>query len=396
MTNPPSSTYRREPEEEATYLPEEEDEAQGPSLWLVALSAVIAALIVHGVLLLFLPLLDQNKQRRNRALDEEEVSRIIYTAGDVEELKEAEIVAPEESEPQELDSIDPGEIDVLDIEIQELDMAPGDTTISMAAPDMPDDSSVSDIGLPLSDAPTESPVMAAALESSVVSLPEPTPINTNEVVVNAMAQSLNVDASSAELTAQLNEAASQTAGLPSDTRSLADLMKIGKLGAASGVARLGSDVLFEFGKSTLHNSARVTLLQLAALIHKNPDTLFIIEGHTDSIGKPEFNDLLSLQRAAAVRVWLQGNQVPCKNVYLRACGSRVPLVDIRKSREEQGLNRRVEIHMRQPQEQLPPGCVPASYAVDVKSPVATLLARGVRAPQAFAEGEDDEYAEEAD
>ena len=109
---------------------------------------------------------------------------------------------------------------------------------------------------------------------------------------------------------------------------------------------------------------------------KNPDTIFIVEGHTDSFGSEEYNAVLSLMRANAVRQWLKDNGIAltrpngeCR-LYIRACGASRPVVSIRGDRDAQAANRRVEIHMRKPGEEIPAGSLPLTYAVDMNTPVA--------------------------
>ncbi len=228
--------------------------------------------------------------------------------------------------------------------------------------------------------PTEAP------EPAFIAPPEPAPVNSNEVIANITAQPDDAanEASALMEESLRREASEGTSPMPGDTRSLAELMGIENPGARSGVARLGADVLFAFDKCQLKNSARITMLQLAALVIKNPATNFVIEGHTDSFGGEDYNALLSLQRAAAVREWLMKNGVPVEHVYLRACGNNNPLADTKASKEEQSLNRRVEIHMRREGEELPAGSVPFDVVVDTTTPVATQIANGVRVPEAYA------------
>ena len=123
------------------------------------------------------------------------------------------------------------------------------------------------------------------------------------------------------------------------------------------------------------------MLQLAALIQKNPHTYFVIEGHTDSVGGAAYNALLGLQRAAAVRAWLVGNGVPVENVYVRSCGSSMPLAPTTGDRDQQKLNRRVEIHMRAGGEELPAGACDYKYNVDLTTKISQQLAKGVKVPE---------------
>jgi hypothetical protein len=122
------------------------------------------------------------------------------------------------------------------------------------------------------------------------------------------------------------------------------------------------------------------MLQLAALIQKNPETYFVIEGHTDSLGSSAYNALLGLQRAAAVRSWLVGNGVPVEHVYIRSCGSSMPLAATNGTREQQALNRRVEIHMRAGGEELPAGACDYNYKVDLTTKITHQLSAGVKVP----------------
>ena len=221
------------------------------------------------------------------------------------------------------------------------------------------------------------------LSEEALAIPEPTPVNSNEVVANATAQQEVLEDASSLMEQDLRKAASEAGNvnLPGDTRSLSQLMGMENLGAKSGVARLGADVLFGFNECQMKNSARITMLQLAALIQKNLNTYFVIEGHTDSVGGAAYNALLGLQRAAAVREWLVGNGVPVENVYIRSCGSSMPLAPTNGDRDAQALNRRVEIHMRAGGEELPAGCCDFKYKVDLKKKISHQLAAGVKVPE---------------
>ncbi len=357
----------------------------------IALGAGMAAIVLHVLAWVYSPALlvwsGANEILVDKVKDEEEVVRVVVREKPREEIVEAEPEVPHEQEqPQEIEQLEPTEIDILDMEnIEELAISPGETAISLPQPaasaEMP---AAGDIINPepinLSSLPTEAP------EPAFIAPPEPAPVNSNDIVANIVAQP---DDAAAEASALMEEnlrreAAEGTNPMPGDTRSLAELMGIENPGARSGVARLGADVLFAFDKCQLKNSARVTMLQLAALIIKNPATNFVIEGHTDSYGGEDYNALLSLQRAAAVREWLMKNGVPVEHVYLRACGNNNPLADTKASKDAQSLNRRVEIHMRRQGEELPSGSVPFTVNVDTTTPVVTQIANGVRVPEAYA------------
>ncbi len=290
--------------------------------------------------------------------DEEEIFRVVTLP--IEEESEInlpvppEIIEPVPLEPEEM------EIDILDAEYEELTLAPGDTNLPLPEiGNAPEES----LEIEMSDS-INAQLFEQAQEATTshLDLVEPTPLNDNPIAVAAQGF-LNDEDTSDLLEGELLENVENSNALPSDTRSLSDLLKVKQLGSTSGVARLGADVLFAFGDDKLRNSARITLIQLAALIRKNPKTRFIIEGHTDSFGSKSYNESLSLRRAAAVRTWLSKNRIPLSRVYLRACGDSRPLAEHDGSRSQQALNRRVEIHMRSATERLPEGCIDASVEV---------------------------------
>lgn len=355
-----------------------------------AIIAGIIAGVVHLVLIYFSPQLlslTGAQEIFNKEV-KEEVARVFVNPKKDEEIAEATPEPPPEDTPEPEEIVyEPAEIDILDAEMEELVMAPGKTEIALPKPVITDDASAADAEAAM--VPTEFDASAFHTEPvppQDLAVAEPSPVNANDVIANVDAKPEDVEAANDNVERELRESAAKEGkeGLPSDTRSLAELLGEADPGSKSGVARLGADVLFGFNESKLRNSARITMLQLAALIQKNPQTYFLIEGHTDSIGGEAYNDLLGLLRAAAVRDWLVSNNIPVQYVYIRSCGYRQPLVDVNLSKEEQELNRRVEIHMRKGGEQMPEGAVPSTHKVDTSTSVSAQIAKGVRAPQTSA------------
>lgn len=344
----------------------------------IALGAATAAVLIHVLAYLFFPetfRLGLSHYLVPSRVDDAEM-RVV-----VREAPEEEIQAdvPEElQEPQEIDEIpyEQEEIDILDAQIEELEIAPGETqaTVDIPSPLEAEDTEAEPA------APAQMDMQAIAmqpLEMESLSLNEPAPVNANITTVKPAA---DADAATAELEADLRKSAADKGELPADTKALSELLGERELGAKSGVARLGADLLFGFDDCKLRNAARVSMLQLAALIQKNPETCFLIEGHTDSIGNKEYNALLGLQRAAAVRAWLEGNGIPTDRVYIRSCGNNAPLTAVSGDREKEALNRRVEIHMRKLGETIPEGFLPASHKVDTNTPVVQQISAGVVIP----------------
>ncbi len=111
-------------------------------------------------------------------------------------------------------------------------------------------------------------------------------------------------------------------------------------------ASINSDLLFEFGKTSLRDDARLSLMTVAMLIDRNPEMYCWVEGHTDLFGGEEYNIALSAKRAQAVKDWLVNSpQLPADRIIVRPFGKSQPAVT-EGSIEEQAPNRRVDIKMR--------------------------------------------------
>lgn len=95
-------------------------------------------------------------------------------------------------------------------------------------------------------------------------------------------------------------------GIPG-LQSINDLL--GQAGSLKSGARGGipGGALYEHGSSELRESAVSQLQKLGELIKRNPNSTFVIEGHTDSTGTPETNQTLSEERAGSVKQWLVDN-----------------------------------------------------------------------------------------
>jgi len=109
---------------------------------------------------------------------------------------------------------------------------------------------------------------------------------------------------------------------------------------------LPSDLLFDFNRSDLRESAKVGLMKLGLLMDRNPALYCWIEGHTDLVGGDEFNLNLSIKRAEAVRNYLVNSlRMDASKIVTRGFGRYEPIVTTGTS-AEQAANRRVEIRMR--------------------------------------------------
>jgi len=121
----------------------------------------------------------------------------------------------------------------------------------------------------------------------------------------------------------------------------------GTMGGSTAPILMPTDLLFEYGSDQLAEGARLSLMKLGFLIQKNPNSLFIVEGHTDSFGGEEFNLELSIRRANAVVDWLRSSlRLGTDRIQAAGMGKTKPIVSTAGTVEEQGLNRRVEIKVR--------------------------------------------------
>lgn len=273
---------------------------------------------------------------------------------------------PEEMKPE------PIELDIIDILKDDFTMAPGETSIVLPDPEVSEPADA----LPPEPTPLDVSKLLAGAPEANISIPDIAPITDNPVKINAQMEG-DIDPDKWYEDQLKGNGGKDDSNLPGGNKTLNQLIALpsGALGKATGYSRLGADLLFQYDKAELKNTARISMLQLAALIHKNPKTFFIIEGHTDSFGSNEYNQWLSLQRANAVRLWLKNNSIPLDRVYIRACGNSKPVVSTNKDQAGQAANRRVEIHMRKQSEALPPDALPATHAVDTKRRPKTTEAK---------------------
>jgi outer membrane protein OmpA-like peptidoglycan-associated protein len=111
---------------------------------------------------------------------------------------------------------------------------------------------------------------------------------------------------------------------------------------ARGVVSRMPDVLFATNKAALRPEAKIRLAKVAGIIMGYPDLKLEIDGFTDSTGSTEHNEVLSQQRAAAVRDFLITQGVPVNNVIARGLGESQPIAS-NNSPSGRQLNRRVEL-----------------------------------------------------
>ncbi|MEY4484815.1 MAG: hypothetical protein RL693_2267 [Verrucomicrobiota bacterium] len=261
-----------------------------------------------------------------------------------------DIIAPSEKPPQM-------KADIQDI----VEMLPKDKALDLT----PEVKKITNFIAPDQDPRALNPAQAPSLAAIANSLPGPDlasaanalkssamskAVSAQQLVLPARPIDKEMDGVDGKLLDTLNkqsEAGNAAAQRVKGFSNLDDLLSRGSnVNASTAPILLPTDLLFEYGSDQLAENARLSLMKLGLLIMRNPNSRFIIEGHTDSIGSDDYNMELSQRRANAVVGWLIDS--------LKLTTDRIVAVGLGRSRliipdgtkEEQAINRRVEIKVR--------------------------------------------------
>lgn len=109
--------------------------------------------------------------------------------------------------------------------------------------------------------------------------------------------------------------------------------------AIGSITTIG-DIFFDFNKATLKPESFYSLDKLAELLKAKSTWVVEIQGHTDSIGTPEFNSKLSRERAQAVVDYLKDKGIASKRLQAEGFGALKPVSE-NASEEGRRKNRRV-------------------------------------------------------
>jgi outer membrane protein OmpA-like peptidoglycan-associated protein len=116
-------------------------------------------------------------------------------------------------------------------------------------------------------------------------------------------------------------------GIPGTISIDRALEMAGPLPAGNKPIGMPGGALYEYDSAELKSEAIDQLSKLGELIKRNPKATFSIEGHTDSLGDPIYNQSLSERRAEAVRDWLFANMgIALERIQTRGFGSTRPIV----------------------------------------------------------------------
>jgi choice-of-anchor C domain-containing protein len=108
---------------------------------------------------------------------------------------------------------------------------------------------------------------------------------------------------------------------------------------------LGSEILFDTGRFDLKPAATTALESLLAILGRYPKAPLLIEGHTDSVGTTQSNQVLSERRASAVRQWLVGRGIAAARIKTSGRGESAPVAS-NDTAEGRQKNRRVTIRIQ--------------------------------------------------
>src|ERR1043166_9588902 len=110
------------------------------------------------------------------------------------------------------------------------------------------------------------------------------------------------------------------------------------------ILNMPGNVTFKTASADL-NPSFTSVLDSVALVAKEYDkTLVSVEGHTDNVGKNEYNQTLSEQRAASVATYLSQHGVAANRIAAEGFGETRPIAS-NDTDAGRAQNRRVEIHL---------------------------------------------------
>ncbi len=112
------------------------------------------------------------------------------------------------------------------------------------------------------------------------------------------------------------------------------------------IVTLSGGILFDTGKTGLRAGAKTTLSKIAKELKADEHLKITVEGHTDNMGGPQRNQVLSEKRAQAVRDYLIREGVPSDRVASVGKGEDEPVAS-NKTSAGRMQNRRVELVITQ-------------------------------------------------
>jgi outer membrane protein OmpA-like peptidoglycan-associated protein len=109
-----------------------------------------------------------------------------------------------------------------------------------------------------------------------------------------------------------------------------------------------SDISFDVGRADIKPNLRPVLDQFAQGLDATMHVRVV--GHTDNTGSDAINDPLSRQRAMSVKQYLEDRGIAAARIETEGRGEHEPIAD-NSTDAGRAKNRRVEIFLREPQQQ---------------------------------------------
>jgi outer membrane protein OmpA-like peptidoglycan-associated protein len=100
-------------------------------------------------------------------------------------------------------------------------------------------------------------------------------------------------------------------------------------------------ITFETNKSDITPESEKTLMGALNTLQTHTDIIVEISGHTDDVGKNEYNQKLSERRAESVKGWLVAKGIKADRILTIGYGEEKPRV-ANDSDSNKRLNRRIE------------------------------------------------------
>lgn len=101
------------------------------------------------------------------------------------------------------------------------------------------------------------------------------------------------------------------------------------------------NIFFETNSFELKEESNAELQTMLELMQKNPTLRIEISGHTDNVGKDDYNMTLSENRAKSVRQWLIDKGINTQRIVAKGYGKTKPIAD-NSTEEGRQQNRRTE------------------------------------------------------
>lgn len=115
------------------------------------------------------------------------------------------------------------------------------------------------------------------------------------------------------------------------------------------ITKLKGDILFPSGSPAVKSQAKVSIGKISDILKKYPENRITVIGHTDSTGSDAKNQVLSEQRARAVKAIMVTRGVPAKSISTVGAGESSPVAD-NGTKTGRSQNRRVELQITMPEE----------------------------------------------